>query len=505
MASLVAIATQDTTANTYNITFTGGTSGNNSLNIDTTTLTYNPSTGIFATNRVSATSVTASLQGTSSYASQAATASWATNVTNNGVTSVSASGTVSGITLGGGPITSTGTLTLSGTVSGLTNSNLSGTAGITNANLATPSVMIGTTNIALGATGSTLAGLTTVSSTAFSGSFSGSHFGPLTGTASYATNALTASTAVSTPNAFTLGGSPFTGYVPYANGNLTFTNSGIYYSSANIGVGTTTIQGKLHVYQTTNLGTVAGNNLILQTLQNSGGAGGNNVYVKDYAVRDATGSDWTTWRHHNSIDVDGVYNTPGTNTRCFWERDPISGIHYFGNATTTTLTVDATNNSVGIGAGPETGVALIATVSNNAFGSTAVLNNTNSGTSALAQLQFRTANQTSTPFVIHQFNSGAAVALTNVANANLTIGTNNTTRVTLTSGGAMGLGGITPTNTNGRFEASNDIVAYSSSDKNWKKNIKNIDSPLEKLSQINGVEFDWIEDEPVHGNKGHDI
>jgi len=69
----------------------------------------------------------------------------------------------------------------------------------------------------------------------------------------------------------------------------------------------------------------------------------------------------------------------------------------------------------------------------------------------------------------------------------------------------MGLGGITPTNTNGRFEASNDIVAYSSSDKNWKKNIKNIDSPLEKLSQINGVEFDWIEDEPVHGNKGHDI
>lgn len=86
----------------------------------------------------------------------------------------------------------------------------------------------------------------------------------------------------------------------------------------------------------------------------------------------------------------------------------------------------------------------------------------------------------------------------------LIFGTANAERARITTGGAMGLG-VTPTNTAGRFEASNDIVAYSSSDKNWKKNIKNIDSPLEKLSQINGVEFDWIEDEPIHGNKGHDI
>ena len=77
-------------------------------------------------------------------------------------------------------------------------------------------------------------------------------------------------------------------------------------------------------------------------------------------------------------------------------------------------------------------------------------------------------------------------------------------RMRITSAGAMGLG-VTPTNTAGRFEASNDIVAYSSSDRRWKTNIKNIDSPLEKISKINGVEFDWIEDEPVHGNKGHDI
>ena len=48
------------------------------------------------------------------------------------------------------------------TISGLTNTNLSGTAGITNANLANSTVTIGTTQIALGASSTTLAGLTQV-------------------------------------------------------------------------------------------------------------------------------------------------------------------------------------------------------------------------------------------------------------------------------------------------------------------------------------------------------
>jgi hypothetical protein len=50
----------------------------------------------------------------------------------------------------------------SNTISGLTNANLSGTAGITNANLANSTVTIGTTQLALGASSTTLAGLTQV-------------------------------------------------------------------------------------------------------------------------------------------------------------------------------------------------------------------------------------------------------------------------------------------------------------------------------------------------------
>jgi hypothetical protein len=77
-------------------------------------------------------------------------------------------------------------------------------------------------------------------------------------------------------------------------------------------------------------------------------------------------------------------------------------------------------------------------------------------------------------------------------------------RMIITTEGAMGLG-VTPTNTTGRFEASNDIVAYSSSDVRFKENVTQIDNSLEKILKIRGVYFDWIEMEKFHGNKGHDV
>jgi len=59
--------------------------------------------------------------------------------------------------------------------------------------------------------------------------------------------------------------------------------------------------------------------------------------------------------------------------------------------------------------------------------------------------------------------------------------------------------------TTGRIDASNDIVAYSSSDIRLKDNIKSIDKALDKVNKIQGIEFDWIEKEEVHGNSGHDV
>jgi hypothetical protein len=138
----------------------------------------------------------------------------ATNLASGGgtVTSVDTSGSVSGITLTGGPITGAGTIVLGGTITGLTTSNLSATAGILNAQLANSSITIGSTNIDLGDTATSLTGLTSINSTSFTGS--------LLGTASYATHALSASYAPG-------GGTPAFPYTGSAiiSGSLTVTGS----------------------------------------------------------------------------------------------------------------------------------------------------------------------------------------------------------------------------------------------------------------------------------------
>ena len=79
---------------------------------------------------------------------------------------------------------------------------------------------------------------------------------------------------------------------------------------------------------------------------------------------------------------------------------------------------------------------------------------------------------------------------------------NGDLKVTL---GSIAVGNITNSATDGRIDASNDVVAFSTSDIRLKDNIKTIDKALDKVNSIQGIEFDWIEKEEVHGNKGHDI
>jgi len=167
------------------------------------------------------------------------------------VTSIGGTGTVSGITLTG-TVTTSGSLVLGGAISGLTNSNLSGTAGITNANLANSAIQIGSTNMSLGMGYSNLLGLSLIQVTGSviaTQGITGSLFGTASfaTTSSFALNAATASIAFSTPNAFILGGSPSIGYLQYANGNLTLTSSPIYYTGGNLGVNTTVPSANLDV------------------------------------------------------------------------------------------------------------------------------------------------------------------------------------------------------------------------------------------------------------------
>ena len=64
--------------------------------------------------------------------------------------------------------------------------------------------------------------------------------------------------------------------------------------------------------------------------------------------------------------------------------------------------------------------------------------------------------------------------------------------------------------TDGLIRAKNDVIAYSTSDKRLKENIRPIPWAVDKVKQINGVYFDWTpltkeEKIHIHGNEGADI
>jgi hypothetical protein len=72
------------------------------------------------------------------------------------------------------------------------------------------------------------------------------------------------------------------------------------------------------------------------------------------------------------------------------------------------------------------------------------------------------------------------------------------------NGVALGVN-VAPSATAGRIDASNDIVAFSSSDERLKDNITPIENALDKVKSLTGVEFDWKpEHKGAHGHEGHD-
>jgi hypothetical protein len=78
----------------------------------------------------------------------------------------------------------------------------------------------------------------------------------------------------------------------------------------------------------------------------------------------------------------------------------------------------------------------------------------------------------------------------------------------ITMGQSLAVGSINPSATVGRIDASNDVVAFSTSDIRFKENITPIPNALDKLDKIGGYTFDWKTEEKLvslHGFKGHDV
>jgi len=72
--------------------------------------------------------------------------------------------------------------------------------------------------------------------------------------------------------------------------------------------------------------------------------------------------------------------------------------------------------------------------------------------------------------------------------------------------GSLAVGNISASTTVGRIDASNDVVAFSTSDIRLKENITPILNPIAKIEAIGGYTFDWkSEHKDLHGFEGHDV
>ena len=124
-----------------------------------------------------------------------------------------------------------------------------------------------------------------------------------------------------------------------------------------------------------------------------------------------------------------------------------------------------------------------------------------------SQAKYLTYDTSSGEVTYHEGGSGGsadAINLTSTsANANYRVLLVDDSGLTDETVYVDGDGGLTFNPSTNFLQVKGEVIAYYSSDKRLKDNITPISTPLEKLSQINGYEFDW--NEKQNGYEGHDI
>jgi hypothetical protein len=219
----------------------------------------------------------------------------------------------------------------------------------------------------------------------------------------------------------------------------------------------------------------------------------------------------------------------------FYIKNTTAGNLYISDYNSVYIAYGANSQNVGIGTtGPTEklhvdGSTLItynnSFQSTNSVGNKAILARVSPTSGIINYAEYATATNLN-GFVI---GSDDARVKGNITGDSLEFITNTSTRMTILSSGNVGINtttpgstlhvvgdvliqtgalgvGVNPNATDGRIDASNDIVAFSTSDKRLKENITPIANALEKVRSLTGVEFDWKEEtKSVHGYEGHDV
>jgi hypothetical protein len=375
----------------------------------------------------------------------------------------------------------------------------SGSSQVVGSAITTNTITIGSTSTALGGTSTTLAGLTSVSSTGFTGALTGN-----------------ASTATTLQNARTINGTSFDG-----SANITIPN--LVSGSAQITAGSTT-----------NFATDVKTQLNTNTVVSGS---------SQIAIASVSGYDANRWVDHTGVSISAGNGLSGGGTIAANRTLSL-------DTTSATFTTGVTtqNNALGVVSGSRTisGITLgsnLATLtigtglsgtSYNGSGAVTIANTgvlsvtTNTGLSTNASA---TGNVTITNTGVTSNVAGTGISLSGgtgavtITNSGVTsaAGTSNQISVSGATGAvtfslpqsiatssnvqfnSLGIG-MAASATAGRIDATNDIVAYSSSDIRFKENIKPIENALQKISKISGNTYDWkAENKIEHGYEGNDV
>jgi hypothetical protein len=247
--------------------------------------------------------------------------------------------------------------------------------------------------------------------------------------------------------------------------------------------------------------------IIMSGPRNSGALGSETTLTNNKVAKSAGGD------HLNDSNItdDGTTIILNSNSEVTGSLKVTNGItgNLTGNASTVTTNanlsgdVSSVGNTTTIGALKVTDGMLAGSISNAKLANSSVTVSAGTGMSGGGVVSL-----------------GGSVTLTNAGVTSAVAGTgvgvsSGTGAVTISIGQAvatssnvqfnsLGVGTAAP-GTAGLIRATNDVIAYYSSDERLKENFENIPNSLDKLKQINGYSFDWVPMEGIHENEGHDI